>query len=309
MCGVFGFSQLDKQTGCMAAFLAFSMEGRGHDSWGGSNGDEIIKRLGPISASWFLPRDWKRGIFHTRLATVGAKTERNSHPFEVFNTDHSRRLVGLHNGGVSNYHSLNTKYSRNCEVDSEHIFHHLADNLPMHELSGRGTLVWIDSNEASVINLARWSYGDLEVAELEDHGICFASQREPIERAARMARIKIKNFYQPLVDGYRHTIDGVNLYKHEDLKFTSPNSANNYNSGWYEHGRHNRNYSSNWQTDTGAAKCKRCHQIETKKVICAVCMRSLREEFEHKLKHVADQKTVLHGPVRPKITVVNGGVN
>src|SRR5216684_2208411 len=202
MCGVFGFTQLNQSTSLMANFLAFSMENRGGDSWGGTDGIELIKKVGPISGDFWVPENWTQGIFHTRLKTVGEISERNAHPFIMEHED--KRVVGIHNGSVINWAELNQKYSRQCQVDSEHIFHHIVEGKAMGDLQGRGTIVWYDQGQ--MLHLARWNFGDLEIAELEDNGMVFCSERGPIERAARMCGIKIKTFYQLLEDGLEHVV-------------------------------------------------------------------------------------------------------
>ena len=274
MCGLFGFSKLDEKTRDMARFLAYSMENRGGDSWGASNGADVIKEVGAISNGFFIPPHWREGIFHTRGASVGAVCKRNAHPFLVERD--GRRVIGMHNGGVLNYEFLNSRYNRHCEVDSEHIFHHLAEHKPMGELIGKGTIIWYDIYEgAQTVHLARWNFGDLEVAKLKDGGgIVFCSTREPIERAARLCGLKIEHFYEKLVDGYWHVIDGKGtLRKGEDLGF----NAGNYS---YIDSRSSTANKSIHSIADGWAYCRRCHCQQTKDVLCHGCWKIQRSNFE-----------------------------
>lgn len=277
MCGLFGFSKLNEKTRDMARFLAYAMVYRGDDSWGATNGEEVIKKLGPITNSFYIPRDWHEGIFHTRGASIGAVTERNAHPFVV--EHEGRRVIGIHNGGVSNYDQLNKQYKRNCQVDSEHIFHHLAERRPLWELQGRGTIVWYDIYQSrQTMHLARWNYGDLAAAELEgDNGVVFCSTRDPIHTAAAMAGLKIHNDYLPLEDGIWHIIEAKKLSKGESLGFQRPYTAP-YNI-----------LSSSARAAALVAKggstastrfCRRCHQTPSDKILCVNCWKILRGNFE-----------------------------
>src|ERR1700677_4177785 len=118
----------------MLPLLALEMEFRGRDSWGATDGRSVTRCLGRITDGWYNEfidpagwGGWDRAIFHTRGASTGVVTIPNSHPYTFTHTlpdGAVRRVVGIHNGIISNHEALNNKYSRTHEVDSMHIYQH-----------------------------------------------------------------------------------------------------------------------------------------------------------------------------------------
>lgn len=207
MCGIFGFSHTTDVTRAMTPYLAWEMEDRGHDSWGATNGTDIIRVMGPVTTSLhrYLPElaEWTRAIFHTRAASQGSVCLENQHPFvyhgggEPGTPEWRRTVVGIHNGIVSNHSSLNSKYQRNFAVDTMHIFQHFADRLSTGEIQGYGNLAWYlttPDHPEGVLHLCRFNNEALHIARLETGELVFASTAEPIRRAARMAGTSVKQF-------------------------------------------------------------------------------------------------------------------
>ena len=271
MCGIFGFTNLNQKNRNLAWLLAYSMENRGADSWGASDGNEVIKYSGPISANFHLPKHWKQAIVHTRSASIGLQDGKafaeNAHPF-IFD-GRVKKVIGVHNGYVANWQQLNQQYQP-FPVDSMHIFHHMAEGLPLAELEGRGTIAWFEPRDGRMqIHLARWNYGDLEVAlEDNDGGLVFCSTEEPILRGARLCRIKIAKGYQKPADGYTHIFDGQELIKLEKFGFkemvyqtTIPHRPT-------------------LDGLNGFTPCRKCSTRHTMHVICLPCMKELRAKFE-----------------------------
>lgn len=290
----------------MARFLAYAMVFRGDDSWGASNGHEVIKEVGPITCGFAIPPSWREGIFHTRGASVGAVTQRNAHPFVV--EHEGRKVIGIHNGGVSNWEDLNRRYQRDCQVDSEHIFRHLAERRNLGELFGRGTIIWYDIYDGrQTIHLARWNYGDLQIAKLKkNNGIVFCSEKLPIMAASSLAGLEIETFYQPLVDGFWHVIekDGEVLAKGQSLGFENKQYAYSDHRSWnWEQWQ--REKAEREARERSIKRCRRCHQQEVgKKVICENCWKILRSNFEaDQMKKAAAKKDIIMGV--PKFQSVN----
>lgn len=222
MCGIFGTTSITDVTRQMLPILAWEMESRGRDAWGATNGDEIVKNLGPITESWQVPEHWQEGIFHTRSASTGSGKEvNNAHPFEFQTTD-GKRLIGIHNGIIRNHKELNDKYQRAFEVDSMHIFAHLAGKMDLKELEGYAALAWYVDGE---LNFAKFNNWDMHVCLLETGEIVFASKLDPIKKSARMFGSKIKVEYD-IKDRRRYFIKTLEngekgLWSAEELPFAS----------------------------------------------------------------------------------------
>lgn len=204
MCGIAGFSRLNERTRYMAGLLAWEIDSRGRDSFGLTDGFEVVRKLGRVFDSWnggkVIPEHWTRLILHTRAASnKETVTAELTHPYE-FVKENGVKLIGVHNGFISNYKELDEKYpERKCPVDSMHIFQHLAEEKDTSEISGWGAVVWTDrmpgEGDRNLINLTRFNMTDLYIMRLESGEIVFCSKEDPIELAARMAGTKVEKKY------------------------------------------------------------------------------------------------------------------
>lgn len=200
MCGIMGCSRVTDITRRMMPFLAVEMEYRGKDSWAVTQGTESYKNLGPITDTWAASEpiwhSWPRAIFHTRAASTGAITLDNQHPFVA--TRDGRKVVGIHNGIVSNHEELNKKYNRTFDCDSPHVYEAVVGNSPTNEVYGYGNLAWYDfatPESEPVLHLARFNGENLNIATLSTGELVFCSLLEPIRRAAKMTGSRIENVW------------------------------------------------------------------------------------------------------------------
>lgn len=173
MCGLFGWAVKGKpaeplQMGLLALSLANANDTRGGDSWGYAYPTgarwKTMKGLGNI-ANVFGALGRQSIVFaHTRKATTGKVTLRNAHPFRI------KGLIGAHNGMIVNHAELKQAYLRDgVQVDSEHIFHHLAEGLDLTELEGYAAVTYAERHNPRRVYLAN-SHGHLAVANVETPG-------------------------------------------------------------------------------------------------------------------------------------------
>ena len=134
MCGIFGY--VGKQNNAAEIILEGLklLEYRGYDSWGiAVKEDKKLvseKHVGKIGdARVNLPQS-TLGIGHTRWATHGGVTEKNSHP----HLDCTKTIAVVHNGIVENFQELKTELIKKghkfiSETDTEVIPHLIEENL------------------------------------------------------------------------------------------------------------------------------------------------------------------------------------
>jgi asparagine synthetase B (glutamine-hydrolysing) len=279
MCGIFGTSNLTPTTRAMMPFLAWAMEDRGKDSWGATDGREVVKKLGAITDSWELP-EWERGIFHTRARSVGAATVENAHPFE-FESEAVGRVIGIHNGSIGNHDELNRKLGRNFAVDSMHIFAHIAEGRGTEELEGWGACAWYQDG---LLRLWRFHMDALHVARLETEELVFASTGAAIHKAARMVGAKVLHEYK-LDEMMRYTVRMHNglwtLFKGPEMKVKTPWRQRHTVDSWEDlYTRWDRR-GVTFKRDKYCFKCKTVEVDRKKVLLCQRCLDEALRKLEN----------------------------
>ena len=199
MCGLWGWrinpdamDRLDVHV--LATLLAYRANERGDDSWGVDmrEPDQAMVQhqasIGSIRKTCRISTILASQVMgHTRRATVGAITELNCHPF------HIGKIIGAHNGHISNWAELNKTYNRQYEVDSQHIFAHIAENLPLSTLIGSGVVTYYNTDAPDVLYFGFGSYNNIEIYSIgpkdNPYATVWGSERQWLEQALPMAGI------------------------------------------------------------------------------------------------------------------------
>ena len=191
MCGIFGWCHdgtVDHTAlAVTAAVLSIENDKRGGHSWGVSDGRNIYRGTGEMSMSRRATKlaKWPLLMGHSRFATTGAVVARNSHPFQI------GPVLGMHNGIVTNHNWLNREYGRHCEVDSQHIFHHIAEKRDLADLEAYGAVAYVDRREPGRVFLGRFNGGDLAIYRVRRgagvQAVVWSSTETALERALTLA--------------------------------------------------------------------------------------------------------------------------
>ncbi len=176
MCGIVGYIGYREAWPVVLKGLK-RLEYRGYDSAGialiNKSGMNIYKKAGKVSELEAFAEDKDRSgpvaIGHTRWATHGAPSDRNSHP----HTSNDGRLAIIHNGIIENYATLKEELLRrghqfNSDTDTEVLIHLIEEiyknektdlleavRLALHEVSGAYAIVVMDSQQPDQLIAAR----------------------------------------------------------------------------------------------------------------------------------------------------------
>jgi hypothetical protein len=282
MCGILGFSDRNPTTLAMMPALAIGMATRGRDSWGVTNGHEVHKEARCILDGYVDLELPGPQTFHTRGASVGAVTDDNAHPF-THTAPSGLKVTGVHNGHISNYGDLNTKYHRNFAVDSQHIFAHIAERRDLGEIDGWGTIVWWEHHPGEAAPrgpfFSGWRNMNLAVCKLSTGDVVWASTKQPIDVGARFAGVEITKTYSlepkkkymlarlPEGDWGLLTTKGVLAWAERPFVRSSPVRSD---AATYGHGN------SGWPSNI--CNTMRCHRPLKSKgdVVCPGCLREVQ---------------------------------
>ena len=111
--------------------------------------------------------------------------------------------MGVHNGVITNHTKLNQTYVRECRVDSQHIFQHIADELPLTDLEGNGTIVYYQDDE---FRIGKFNGGVLSVYR-NNLGLFFASTEPVLKKALRYAGLMEESKEVVLVQNTLYRLD------------------------------------------------------------------------------------------------------
>ncbi len=189
MCGIIGYWNSKNQAMPILLDSLKRLEYRGYDSFGIAVLSEILhveKQVGRVSYAKCRDFPGEIGIGHTRWATHGKVTEKNTHP----HLDCSMNLAVIHNGIIENYQELKQELNFHkflSETDTEVIPHMIEDELKKdydmksavikvgNKLKGRNAFVVLNSETKELIAFRNGSPLILGINSEEDREIFIAS--------------------------------------------------------------------------------------------------------------------------------------
>jgi hypothetical protein len=197
MCGILGFSRYVASPSQLiaATVLASKMVDRGRQSWGTTNGVEVLKDVGSITNTSLLHTHFAETSFspggvvfgHTRASSHGSITPENAHPHRLISADQQTTIVGVHNGTVTQA-SMTKHNTKNFQVDTQLLYDLIVNNQPTDDIEGTGVLVYMVNG--SQLRFLRFNSSNLYVAQdLSTGGLIWSSTKTAVEEAATMAGI------------------------------------------------------------------------------------------------------------------------
>ncbi len=184
MCGIVGYIGKKEVLPILLHGLR-DLEYRGYDSAGiaileNENGENKIKRIrevGKIDAltKKINPEDFKgtMGIAHTRWATHGGVTEKNSHPHKA---GHGKLMI-VHNGIIENYRELKNKLKKQLKDDD---FESETDTEVLAKLIFENYTGDLEKAVKQALSLVRGTYGLLVMHEDHPHQLVAARLGSPL---------------------------------------------------------------------------------------------------------------------------------
>ena len=252
MCGLFGFvGNHPKKTEILRSLCIQNSE-RGEHSAGiahilsNTNFRVFKKAVHPIKFA-NLPEFGemtKKGICHighTRHATIGEKTDENSHPFTFGKT------VGTHNGMVANLQEVKQHTKQDFEVDSQYLIWLLNEKNSLEPARGGLTVAFYQKGAEEWLNIMRFGNQVHLVGDSTCEWLAYSSVMSHLALAFGMANADFSHQYE-LKDG-----EHVKVYRKDRIIKLSRTQTN------YKHERDYRTttYAPNYPT-VGHAQQQAC---------------------------------------------------
>lgn len=261
MCGLFGWILKPEEVNrdqriVLGAILGKEMDCRGGDSWGvasrfSSDPFWAERGLGKIAPNYPAYNYQKFSVLigHTRKATSSLNNIciDHAHPFDMKHGE--KRLMGAHNGIISNHDALNKQYNRDFPVDSQHIFQNILEDKPLLDLEGWGAITYTHDFKEIFVGSDTQSFSVASVLKggkkKRTVGCVWASLQSDLELALKMAGLdytiydtKTQKLYSARPDGLYKT-DGVVKFGARTYVTTPAKHWHNvgYNNSGYKHGR------------------------------------------------------------------------
>jgi len=235
MCGIVGYIGKEKTTPLLLQGLK-RLEYRGYDSAGlalSINGSlTVLRQKGNLDQLEKIidhdKLDSRLGIGHTRWATHGEPSERNSHP----HTDCSGKIAVVHNGIIENWHELRDElidsgHEFTSETDTETLAHLVEANFngdlkeavkkALRRIKGSYAIAVISSEDPSKLIAARKD--SPLVLGIAESGIFVASDIPAlIDQTRKIVIIEDEELVEVAQDGYQITSGDDVLIKRDSIE-------------------------------------------------------------------------------------------
>lgn len=238
MCNIHGYVNGGKKDSDISGFLTdgfIAGQVRGMDSSGMTTieahfSDPAWHKL-PVCGSMFVQDKFAKSLLtdaagpgmmticHTRLATSGKVGLSTAHPFVVEREGSTREFIGVHNGTLSTWRSHAS--AKEFDVDSEWALNQIYERglAAFEDFMGAFCMVWWDSEDNKVLNIALNDERHMFVAFTTDGGMAYASEGGMLYWLLERNKLKLS---QPIIqlkpeNWYKFDIDELTKFKRTEL--------------------------------------------------------------------------------------------